>query len=661
MLTAKQKEIVQRYLGPNFNEIDALGIYPFRYDHFEIKPPSAYEIDDDVLISGQITSTIQILRFGRRTIVKFRLSTSSEDFQVTVYNQPYFKRQLEGQVVSVLGKLTAHNQIVANKVNQQPLEKMEGFFPIYPLKGDVKQFQMRAIMKKLLRKYQEQLGDQIPIELIDRYRLSSRRQAIKQIHFPSDQRHLNQALRTLKYEELLRYQVALQLQRQEVQDVSKPSRNLEPASLKQYRQSLPFELNEPQNQVLEEIIDDLNGPTLMRRLLQGDVGSGKTVVALLSALLMMEQGFQICLLVPTEVLYHQHLQWFMDYFGSQFKIAGYTSSLPTAEKRLFLEELATGEIQGVVATHAIFSPDVEFSNLGYVIMDEQHRFGVQQRQALLDKGEEVDVLMMSATPIPRTLAASVYAHLSISTLTQTIASRQHIQTKLILENSIRTILDHLLERIETYHEQVYLVLPAITEGALPTRNVSSVAKNLQQSLGQRIRIAQIHGQLPSEIIQERLAQFRNHEIDLLVSTTIIEVGIDVSRANTMVIYDADRFGLAQLHQLRGRIGRQSGAGWCYLLTNSQNEDALHRLRFLEKEDDGFKIAQYDLKSRGSGDLLGERQSGFPAFSIANIFDDEKILVQAQLDAQELCYNNHYEPFVASIRKDIDSILTKASI
>ncbi len=661
MLTAKQKEIIQRYLGPDFNEIDALGIYPFRYDHFEIKHPSAYEVDDDVLISGQITSTIQILRFGRRTIVKFRLSTLAEDFQVTVYNQPYFKRQLEGQVVSVLGKLTSHNQIVASKVNQQPLEKMEGFFPIYPLKGEVKQFQMRAIMKKLLRKYQEHIDDQIPVELIDRYHLSSRRQAIKQIHFPSNQQHLNQALRTLKYEELLRYQVALQLQRQEVQDVAKPLRNLDLTSLNKYRQQLPFELNEPQNLVLKEIIDDLNGPTLMRRLLQGDVGSGKTVVALLSSLLMMEQGFQICLLVPTEVLYHQHLNWFIDYFGSRFNIAGYTSSLPTAQKRLFLEQLATGEIQGVVATHAIFSPEVEFSNLGYVIMDEQHRFGVQQRLALLDKGKEVDVLMMSATPIPRTLAASVYAHLSISTLTQTIASRHHIQTKLILENSIRTILDHLLERIENHHEQVYLVLPAITEGALPTRNVSSVTKNLQQSLGHRIRIEQIHGQLPSEVIQERLAQFRNHEIDLLVSTTIIEVGIDVSRANTMVIYDADRFGLAQLHQLRGRIGRQTGRGWCYLLTNSQNEDALHRLRFLEKEEDGFKIAQFDLKSRGSGDLLGERQSGFPAFSIANIFEDEKILVQAQLDAQELCYNNHYEPFVASIRKDIDSILAKASI
>ncbi len=661
VLTKNQEKILYSYLSSDESENQGLYIYPFRYDHFQLKTPDQYQLNEDILIEGYITSSIQILRFGRRTIVKFRLSLDDQEYQVTVYNQPYFNRKLEGEKVSILGKLVKPNQIVASKVNQQDIKTMEGLFPIYPLKGSVKQYQMRAIMKKLLAHYLKDIKNEIPQTFIDRYRLLDKSKAIAQIHFPTSIEALNQAQRTLKYEELLKYQVALELQRQAVQTINKPERNLHSKQLKPYLAKLPFELNSVQDQALKEIIEDLNGPHLMRRLLQGDVGSGKTVVALLSALLMMEAGYQICLLVPTEVLYHQHLDWFTKYFGDQYRIAGYTSSLPTAQKREVLATLESGEVKAIVATHAIFGPDVKFANLGYVIMDEQHRFGVNQRQALLEKGAYVDVLMMSATPIPRTLASSLYAHLEISTLSETVASREQIETILIQENSIRSFLKPLLERIKTKQEQVYMVLPAISEGSLPTKNVTSVAEGLQQAVGHLVRIASIHGQLSSEVIQSTLNDFKNGLIDILISTTIIEVGIDVANANTMIVYDADRFGLAQLHQLRGRIGRKTGKGYCYLLTNSTNEMALDRLQYLTREDDGFKIAEYDLKTRGAGDLLGVRQSGFPVFALASIVDDEKILRQAQKDAREICYNDNYQVFVELIKKMSDKILASAAI
>ena len=399
----------------------------------------------------------------------------------------------------------------------------------------------------------------------------------------------------------------------------------------------------------------------MMRLLQGDVGSGKTIVAIISALAMISAGYQVAFLAPTEILATQHYINIKKIL-SAFKIrtAFLSASLKTSEKHQINDALKNHEIDLLIGTHAIFQEQINFAKLGLVITDEQHRFGVMQRRALINKGEAVDVLSMSATPIPRTLANALFSELTISSIMSMPLNRAPIKTHLIYENSLRSIIDDLFEQMDLKH-QIYVICPAITKGQLNTRNVVEVYENLKAAYGDTYRIAMLHGQMDASLKESIMQRFVSGEIDMLISTTVIEVGIDVANATRLVVYDADRFGLSQLHQLRGRIGRSHLESVCYLLSKSSDPDSLARLVLLEKYDNGFKIAYHDLVSRGPGDIVGIKQSGLPSFSFGNVIDDQKLLMDAKEHALRFLKSDLNENQVAMIEKLKNDMLVENTI
>lgn len=662
MLTPKQRQNLSSYFNQqDFEDKDALAIYPFRYETRTIKDENSWQVGDEVIFSARIVSPISIFRRSyKQAIVRFEAQTDTHLYKIVSFN-PYLKKDLEGQQVTIIGKVSKAHEINATSVNLKPIHEQTGIFPVYPLKGKLKQYQMRQIMKKVVKENIQSVTERVPAKFSERYRLLSTQESIKQLHQPSSLQHLNYALRTLKYAEFLDYQVALLLQKRLLKSEHKPLKTISDKKLNEKIESLPFQLTDDQLTSLQDIRNDLSSSLSMTRLLQGDVGSGKTIIALLASFIAVQNGFQVAYLCPTEVLMNQHASAFREFFNDS-NISVLSSSLKTKEKQEVLDNLESGHTQIVVGTHSLFSESTEFNNLGLVIIDEQHRFGVNQRQALIQKGYKVDTLMMSATPIPRSLAAVLYAHLDVSTIETMPSSRKKVITKLVKQNSMIPIMDTIIERIKN-KDQCYVVCPSIDQSTLKMRNVKDVYDQLVKHYGHQINIALIHGQLSSEEINNVLFEFKNQRIDLLVTTTVIEVGLHVPTANTMVIYDADRFGLAQIHQLRGRIGRDGTEGLCYLLTDSKDVDSIQRLQYLIETSDGFELAYYDLKMRGTGDLLGERQSGIPNFLLSDIIKDEKILVQAKEDAFELLKANDEESrqYVESIEQQMDQILLQAAI
>lgn len=662
MLTPKQREKLSYYFGHNdFEDKDALAIYPFRYETREIKAESEWQVGDELLFSARIISPISIFRkSAKQAMVRFEVQTETGLYKILSFN-PYLKKNLEGQQVTILGKLSKPNEITATSVNQKPIHEQLGIFPVYPLKGSLKQYQMRQIMKKVVSENATSLPERVPASLMERYRLLSTRQSIKQVHVPTSLKHLNYALRTLKYTEFLEYQTALQLQKELLKKDHKPPKTIDSDKLQHFIDTLPFTLTTDQSEVLKEIQQDMSSSLTMTRLLQGDVGSGKTIIAILASLIAISSGYQVAFLCPTEVLMVQHVATFKELLQN-INIVSLSSSMKTTEKNEVLEQISNGSAQIIIGTHSLFSQSTQFDELGLVIIDEQHRFGVNQRQALINKGQWVDTLMMSATPIPRSLASALYAHLDVSTIETMPSSRKQVITELIKKNSMIPIMDTILERIKE-GDQCYVVCPSIDQSTLNIRNVKDIYDQLNKRYGKQIKIEMIHGQLSSDEINEILKRFKQQKIDMLVTTTVIEVGIHVASANTMVIYDADRFGLAQIHQLRGRIGRENHEGLCYLLTDSTDQQSLQRLEYLNETSDGFELAYFDLKMRGTGDLLGERQSGIPSFLLSDIIKDEKILKQAKEDAEVLLQKDDTEAieYVEAIEKRMESILIQAAI
>jgi len=375
----------------------------------------------------------------------------------------------------------------------------------------------------------------------------------------------------------------------------------------------------------------------MFRLLEGDVGSGKTVIAALSMYCCIKAGYQAVLMAPTEILAKQHETFLKNFFKNEIKGEGLYSSLSTKERKDILEKLRSNELDYAVGTHALFQDDVSFNNLGLVITDEQQRFGVNQRSLLAGKGKNADILMMSATPIPRTLANAIYGDMDISLIEHLPAGRQKIETYYIPKNSLISFKDKL-EQLMTEGNQAFIVCPSIEEGIRNVRNVETLYTNLKKEWEGKFKVAYLHGKLSSEQKDKIMEEFRNHDYDVLISTTVVEVGVDIENANIMIVYDAQCFGLSQLHQLRGRIARHGKRGYCYLLSNDKNEDVKERLKFISENNDGFKLAEYDLNRRGPGDLLGKRQSGLPQFILGDIYLDREILNNARKDARIVLNN-----------------------
>ncbi len=609
--------------------------YPYRYDTFIPKDFSAWKIGEVVIFSGELVQPFTSIHFGKgKTMSKGNLRFEDTLIQIVAFNQPWLAKWQVGSLLTVVGKYDGHQKVTASKLNQKPLNATSGIHPVYSLKEGITSEAFQKIVKESYDLNQNELKDVVPGIIRQNKNFLSFKDAVYEIHFPSDSQLLQQAIRTLKYEEFFKFALIMNSRKRNNQNTLGGHRkDFSEEKVKEKENSLPFKLTKDQKQALKEILKDLSSETPMYRLLEGDVGSGKTIVAALGMYACCLAGYQCAIMAPTEILAKQHERTFSKFFkDTPYKGGILTSSLDPETKNEVLSKLRSGEYNYIVGTHALFQESVQFKNLGFVITDEQQRFGVKQRQAFSLKGQKVDVLMLSATPIPRTLAGSLFGDMDLSIIESMPEGRHHTITKYIPENSIRLIKKQL-EDLMSQGNQLYIVCPAINlNEKVKMRNVTQLAANLKKEWAGKFRVAEIHGQLDTAEKEKTMEAFRNHQYDVLVSTTVIEVGVDIPQANIMVIYEAQRFGLSQLHQLRGRVGRNSQQGYCFLLSSDQSEETQQRLQFLADNTDGFKIAAYDLSLRGPGDLLGLRQSGIPGFILGDLVKDNNILTAAQKDA-----------------------------
>lgn len=641
-LTEKQTNILSSF-GYD-SALDFLTHYPFRYEYLFEKQIDLWEPGEQVIFKGDLVSNFSTFRFGRnQSRTSFKVMVDGEVVSVTFFNMPFLRANHYENGIVVIGTVGDNLKINAKRVSNKPIETLSGIQPVYSTKTGIKQYEIKRLIDKIFKNID--IPNKIPETYISRYKLLSRDVALKNIHSPTSTIALQQALRTMKYEEFLLYHLVNAMNASDLsQGVNKKIDNL---ALKNKCQSLPFKLTEDQEIALDEINHDLASTKQMHRLLQGDVGSGKTVVALLSAFMAIKQGFQVAFMVPTEILLEQHLHTAKTLFP-EIKTVTLSSS---SDRSYLYESIENHDVDLVIGTHALFQPDVKFNNLGMVIIDEQHRFGVEQRRKLINKGEYVDTLMLSATPIPRSLAASLFFDLDISSIQSYPSFRKANKTILIQENSVRSILNELQERLDA-SDQMYVVCPSIDEDERKgVRNVVDIYEQFRQLFPNKV-VSMIHSRIDTNEKERVMSSFSKGDIDILISTTIIEVGIDVHNANTMVIYNAELFGLSTLHQLRGRIGRGRVSGVCYLLSGHKTEESQLRLNALVDSSDGFKLSMMDLKMRGMGDILGDRQSGLPHFILGDIEKDEAILKQAKIDAIEVLNNQVMYKDVIHIAKKI---------
>lgn len=481
------------------------------------------------------------------------------------------------------------------------------------------------------------LKEPLPKGLRTKYQLMELKDAISNIHFPPDSDSLRAARRRLVFDEFFYLQLGL-LQRQQKARQVQTSAILAPQGelLKQFDEILPFKLTGAQQRVVGDILDDLQKSTPMNRLVQGDVGSGKTVVAVIAIIAAIQSGYQAALMAPTEVLAEQHYRKLVSWFNLlHLPVDLLTGSTKTGKRRQIHAQLETGELPLLVGTHALIQDPVQFQRLGLVVIDEQHRFGVQQRARLQQKGEQPHVLTMTATPIPRTLALTIHGDLDVSQIDELPPGRQKIKTT-ALRGSERTHAYDLIRREIAQGRQVYVVLPLVEESEkLDVRSAVEEHKKLQEAVFPEFRVGLLHGRMTSAEKEEAISKFRDRETQILVSTTVVEVGVDVPNATVMLIENAERFGLSQLHQLRGRVGRGAAQSFCLLISGSRSSDAQQRLKVLEQSQDGFFISEMDMRFRGPGEVLGTRQSGIPDFTLASLVEDEEVLILARQAAEKI--------------------------
>lgn len=660
-LTPKRREALAQ-LGINSTE-DLLNYFPCRYEKLEFLDYHLWTVNSRVIVEGKVFSRPKMFRFGsRKSVLHFELGNDQDVFKISVFNQPWYKTLQIGDHLTVVGKYEGGNKIVASQTTKDDMSSLLGITPVYSIKDKIKPKTFRSLMQQALEINQGQIEEFLPLSLRSRYGFTDRYSALWAVHFPTDEASLQKGIDLLKYEEFFRFHCAMLQRRGAYRESDKRfAKEFDAKKIREFADKLPFELTDDQKSAVNDIIKDLRSSYRMARLLQGDVGCGKTVVAFIAMYAVYLAGGQSCMMAPTEILAKQHyanmVRMFADY---DVHIDLLYSGLSAGERRAALERIASGETDFVIGTHALFQSDVEFNNLQLIITDEQHRFGVRQRQLLQDKGAYADMLLMSATPIPRTLATSLYGDLDVTTITQTPNASKKITTTLIKKNSFMAIVKQI-EKLLDEGNQMYVVCAAIESGSdLTARNVTDVYHNLRTYFDGRYKVGLLHGQMDEEHKDAVQEGFRNHEYDILVATTVIEVGVDVKDANIMVIYDANRFGLSQLHQLRGRIGRGEREGYCYLLTDSRDEEALKRLQVIVENTDGFKISYYDLKLRGPGDILGYRQSGLPSFNLGNVVDDAAIMASARKDAEEIMAHLD-EPENEKIRKYLDGINANESV
>lgn len=616
---------------------DILLHLPYRYEDETVVDIHSAVDGEKITVAGEVYSTPQTSFFGRqRSKLSFHMLVNGVAVRVEYFNQPYLKNQIQlGDVVRVTGKWQRAKQIIqGSKFQSGSGESNEqALVPQYSLRGLIKPKQFQKFVKQALEV--TTISPMIPDEISEKYKLWDINQAIPELHFPTNAASLKQAKRTFAFCELFLFQLKMKmLNMKEHQSGLTEGIQYNLEEVKKFIQTLPFELTDAQKSSVNEIFRDLLSPIRMNRLLQGDVGSGKTVVAALAMLALKTAGYQSALMVPTEILAEQHAESLTELYGEHINVALLTSSVKGKKRRLLLEQLEAGEIDVIVGTHALIQDEVMFHRLGLVITDEQHRFGVNQRKKLREKGQETNVLFMTATPIPRTLAISVFGEMDVSTIRELPKGRKTIITSWAKHEEMETVYQQTSAELAK-GRQAYVICPLIEASEkLDVQNAVEVYEQFAARFGQG-KVGLLHGRMSSEEKDEVMQRFSDHELSILVSTTVVEVGVNVPNATMMIIIDAERFGLSTLHQLRGRVGRSSHQSYCVLISNPSTETGIERMHIMCQTTDGFLLSEKDLEMRGPGDFFGVKQSGLPDFKVADIVEDYRMLEIARDEASEL--------------------------
>lgn len=615
---------------------DLLLYFPFRYEDFQSKQVFDLEDGEKAVISGIVATPANVQYYGfKRNRLRFSIKQGEVVLAVNFFNQPYLADKIEvGATVAIFGKWDkAKASLTGMKLLAQVEDDLQ---PVYRVAQGISQTSLVKLIKTAFDQGLDLLIEEnLPGVLLERYQLLSRVEAVRAMHFPKDLSEYRQALRRIKFEELFYFQMQLQVLKMESKDASNGlSIDWQKALLQEKKKQLPFSLTEAQERTLSEILSDLKSPAHMNRLLQGDVGSGKTVVAGLAMYAVYTAGYQSALMVPTEILAEQHFENLGQLFP-ELKLALLTGSMKVAERREILLAIETGTVDMVIGTHALIQDSVRYHRLGLVIVDEQHRFGVAQRRILREKGDNPDVLMMTATPIPRTLAITAFGDMDVSIIDQMPAGRKPIITRWVKHEQLEVVLEWIKKEV-LKGAQVYFISPLIEESeTLDLKNAIALEEELRTYFTDIAHVSLLHGKMKSNEKETIMQAFKDKKVDILVSTTVIEVGVNVPNATIMIVMDADRFGLSQLHQLRGRVGRGDKQSYAVLVANPKTESGKQRMKIMTETTNGFVLAEEDLKMRGSGEIFGTRQSGIPEFQVADIIEDFPILEEARKVASQI--------------------------
>lgn len=615
-----------------------LTYYPFRYEDVQQRQLAEIQDQEKVTLKGTVVSPAVMSRFGyKKTRLQFRMMQDRDVFQVSFFNQPYLKDKIIlSEEIVVYGKWDAKRKALTG-MKIFGSGKQDSFAPVYHVSKKIRQATLQDLIKQAFAQFGEQIEEILPVQLVDKYRLMERKQAIYAMHFPDDMDTYRQAKRRVVFEEFFLFQMKLQgLKQAEKAEVNGLCLSYDAKQLKAFIQKLPFELTDAQKRVTNEICADLKSPKHMQRLLQGDVGSGKTIVAAIALYATITAGFQGALMVPTEILAQQHMESFVSLFAAMdVTVALLTGSTKTKERKHILAGIKDGSIDILIGTHALIQEDVDFAQLGLVITDEQHRFGVNQRKVLREKGWKPDVLFMTATPIPRTLAITVYGEMDVSLIDELPKGRIPIETRWVRPPQLDTVLHWAKKELAKGH-QMYVICPLIEESEmLDVQNAQKIYEELKKFFEPISAVGLLHGKMKPSEKEQVMEQFKENQTQVLVSTTVIEVGVNVPNATLMIIIDADRFGLAQLHQLRGRVGRGVSASYCILVANPKNEVGKERMKVMTETTNGFVVSERDLALRGPGEIFGQRQSGLPEFLIADIVEHATVLEVAKQEAESI--------------------------
>lgn len=637
-----------------YTKDDVINYFPYRYNVYTPVKLRECSEGDTCTITGYVESAAKVF-FIRKNLNKlsFAFNTGSELVNVTIFNRAYLKPNIRiKSYISVIGKYNRKsNTFMASDIKLTPITKTV-IEPVYHLNQGIKRSNFKKLVDEILDNTVE-IKSNVPDYLIEKYNFINKKEAVTNVHKPKDINSLKKADLHLIYEELFTFMLKVSyLKEKSASDGKFNIKSFDEDRVNNFISSLPFNLTDGQMQAVSDVKGDFLSKKKMNRLILGDVGSGKTIVSFIALYMNMLAGYQGVLMAPTEILAVQHFNNMKSLFGDKLKIQLLTSSTKKGERNNILQNLKNGETQVLIGTHSLLNDELVYNNLGLVITDEQHRFGVNQRQTLQEKGKDVDVLYMSATPIPRTLALTIYGDMDITEIRSKPGGRKEIITKIFKNSELKNVLEKMLDEIKAGH-QIYVVAPLIDDEEDEKMNVTSLKDKFDVAFNGMVPTGLLHGKMKPNQKDEVMNSFKNGDTKILISTTVIEVGVDVKNATMMVIFNAERFGLATLHQLRGRVGRNDMQSYCYLISDYDAE----RLKVLEQSNDGFYISEQDFKLRGGGDIFGIRQSGEQSFKIANLNRDYKILMQCKSDAEEFLQSKNLDDY--KVQKEILENLTIA--